>query len=204
MSLKLHHLNASRSQRLVWLLEELKVPHDIVHHKRDTQSNLAPASLLDIHPMGKSPLLEDDGLVIAETGAIAEYLMAKYDPDHKLHPRPDDKDFPKYIEWFHAAEGAPFLPFLLSVYVGQAETAGAQLEARISEEQLKAVKFMEKHLSENAYFGGDNFTAADCLMGFGLLFISMRPDFADYPAIKAWLENVQARPAFQRMLEVGV
>ena len=204
MSLKLHHLNASRSQRLVWLLEELKVPHDIVYHKRDTQSNLAPASLLDIHPMGKSPLLEDDGLVIAETGAIAEYLMAKYDPDHKLHPRPDDKDFPKYIEWIHAAEGAPFLPFLLSVYVGQAETAGAQLEARISEEQLKAVKFMEKHLSENAYFGGDNFTAADCLMGFGLLFISMRPDFADYPAIKAWLENVQARPAFQRVLEVGV
>ncbi|MDG1007881.1 MAG: glutathione S-transferase family protein [Alphaproteobacteria bacterium] len=204
MSLKLHHLNASRSQRLVWLLEELQVLHDIVHHKRDTQTNLAPASLLDIHPMGKSPLLEDDGLVIAETGAIAEYLMAKYDPDHKLHPRPDDKDFPKYIEWIHAAEGAPFLPFLLSVYVGQAETAGAQLEARISEEQLKAVKFMEKHLSENAYFGGDNFTAADCLMGFGLLFISMRPDFADYPAIKAWLENVQARPAFQRMLEVGV
>ncbi|NCF79886.1 MAG: glutathione S-transferase family protein, partial [Alphaproteobacteria bacterium] len=140
----------------------------------------------------------------AETGAIAEYLMAKYDPDHKLHPRSDDKDFPKYIEWIHAAEGAPFLPFLLSVYVGQAEAAGAQLEARISDEQLKAVKFMEKHLSENAYFGGDNFTAADCLMGFGLLFISMRPDFADYPAIKAWLENVQARPAFQRMLEVGV
>jgi glutathione S-transferase len=154
--------------------------------------------------MGKSPLLEDDGLVIAETGAIAEYLMAKYDPDHKLHPRADDKDFPKYIEWIHAAEGAPFLPFLLSVYVGQAETAGAQLEARISDEQLKAVKFMEKYLSESAYFGGDNFTAADCLMGFGLLFISMRPDFADYPAIKAWLENVQARPAFQRMLEVGV
>ena len=204
MSLKLHHLNASRSQRLVWLLEELQVPHDIVHHKRDTQTNLAPTSLLDIHPMGKSPLLEDDGLVIAETGAIAEYLMAKYDPDHKLHPRPDDKDFPKYIEWIHAAEGAPFLPFLLSVYVGQAETAGAQLEARISDEQLKAVKFMEKYLSESAYFGGDNFTAADCLMGFGLLFISMRPDFADYPAIKAWLENVQARPAFQRMLEVGV
>jgi glutathione S-transferase len=189
---------------LVWLLEELQVPHDIVHHKRDTQTNLAPTSLLDTHPMGKSPLLEDDGLVIAETGAIAEYLMAKYDPDHKLHPRADDKDFPKYIEWIHAAEGAPFLPFLLSVYVGQAETAGAQLEARISDEQLKAVKFMEKHLSENAYFGGDNFTAADCLMGFGLLFISMRPDFADYPAIKAWLENVQARPAFQRMLEVGV
>lgn len=204
MSLKLHHLNASRSQRLVWLLEELQVPHDIVHHKRDTQTNLAPTSLLDTHPMGKSPLLEDDGLVIAETGAIAEYLMAKYDPDHKLHPRADDKDFPKYIEWIHAAEGAPFLPFLLSVYVGQAETAGAQLEARISDEQLKAVKFMEKYLSESAYFGGDNFTAADCLMGFGLLFISMRPDFADYPAIKAWLENVQARPAFQRMLEVGV
>ena len=204
MSIKLHHLNASRSQRLVWLLEELQLAHEIVHYTRDTQTNLAPASLLEIHPMGKSPLLEDDGVVIAETGAIAEYLIGKYDPEHKLHPRADDKDFPKYLEWVHAAEGAPFLPFLLSVYVGQAETAGAALESRIAGEQLKAVKFMEKHLSKNAYFGGANFTAADCLMGFGLLFISMRPDFAEYPSIKAWLEKVQARPAFQRMLEVGI
>jgi glutathione S-transferase len=204
MSLKLHHLNASRSQRLVWLLEELELPHEIVHYTRDSETNLAPPSLLAVHPMGKSPLLEDDGVVIAETGAIAEYLLAKYDPDHKLHPRPQDKDFPKYLEWVHAAEGAPFLPFLLTVYMRLAEAAGPQMEARINDEQLKAVKFMEKHLSENAYFGGENFTASDCLMGFGLLFISMRPDFADYPSLKAWLDKVQTRPAFQRMLAVGI
>jgi glutathione S-transferase len=204
MSLKLHHLNASRSQRLVWLLEELEVPHEIVHYTRNTETNLAPESLLEVHPMGKSPLLEDDGVVIAETGAIAEYLVAKYDPDHKLHPRSDDEDFPKYIEWVHSAEGSPFLPFLMSVYIRVAEAEGSPLEARMNEEQLKAIRFMNQHLSENAYFGGKNFSAADCLMGFGLLFVSMRPDFGDYPAIKAWLEKVQERPAFQRMLAVGI
>lgn len=204
MALKLHHLNASRSQRLVWLLEELGVDHEIIHYTRHAETNLAPETLLEVHPMGKSPLLEDNGVVIAETGAIAEYLVAKYDPEHKLHPPIDDDDFPKYIEWIHAAEGAPFLPFLMTVYIRVAQAEGSMLETRMKEEQIKALGFIEKHLSENPYFGGQNFSAADCLMGFGVMFTSMREDFAQYKATQSWLTKVQARPAFQRMLEVGI
>jgi len=204
MSLKLHHLNASRSQRLVWLLEELGLDHEIIHYTRDSETNLAPDTLLKVHPMGKSPLLEDDGVVIAETGAIAEFLMAKYDPDHKLHPRADDADFPKYLEWVHAAEGAPFLPFLMTVYIRVARAEGTDLDTRMGAEQVKAISFINQHLSDNEYFGGSTFSAADCLMGFGILFMSMRSDFGDYPAIKTWLDKVQARPAFQRMLAVGI
>lgn len=204
MSIKLHHLNASRSQRLVWLLEELGVPHEIVHYTRHPETNLAPDSLLAVHPMGKSPLLEDDGVVIAETGAIAEYLVAKYDPEHKFHPKINDPDYAKYIEWIHGAEGAPFLPFLMTVYIRAAEAENTMLNTRMQAEQLKAIQFIERHLSENAYFGGQKFSAADCLMGFGVMFMSLRPDFVQYPAIKAWLDKVQAREAFQRMLAVGI
>ncbi len=204
MTIKLHHLNASRSQRLVWLLEELGVTHEIVHYTRHPETNLAPESLLEIHPMGKSPLLEDGDVVIAETGAIAEYLVAKYDPDHQLHPRVSDADFPKYIEWMHAAEGAPFLPFLMTVYIRVAQAEGSMLETRMQAEQVKAMAFIEQHLSQNDYFGGKNFSAADCLMGFGVMFMSMREDFANYPAMTAWLAKVQARPAFERMLAVGI
>jgi glutathione S-transferase len=204
MTLKLHHLNASRSQRLVWLLLELDVPHEVVHYARDENTNLAPKELLKLHPMGKSPLLEDDGLVIAETGAIAQYLLAKYDPDHKLHPRADDPEFAKYLEWVHAVEGSPFLPFLLTVYVSRAEVAGAELEGRIKEEQDKAAAFIEKHLSENAYFAGAHFSAADCLMGFAVMFMSAREGFDSCVATKAWLEKVQQRPSFHKMLETGI
>ena len=108
MTLKLHHLNASRSQRLVWLIEELGVPCQIVQHQRHPETSLAPEVLLQVHPLGKSPLLEDGGVVIAETGAIAEYLLARHDTDHALHPRADSADFPRYLEWIHSAEGAVF------------------------------------------------------------------------------------------------
>ncbi|MEL7452324.1 MAG: glutathione S-transferase N-terminal domain-containing protein, partial [Pseudomonadota bacterium] len=117
MSLKLHHLNASRSQRIVWLVEELGIECEIVHHTRDTTTRLAPADLLGIHPMGKSPLLEDGEIVIAETGAITEYLLGKFDTDFRLHPRASSPDFPRYLEWLHSAEGAVFLPGLFGFYL---------------------------------------------------------------------------------------
>jgi glutathione S-transferase len=204
MTIKLHHLNASRSQRLVWLLEELGLPHDIIHYTRNSETNLAPETLLDIHPLGKSPLLEDDQLVIAETGAIAEYLLAKYDPDHKLHPATTSPDFAKYIEWIHAAEGAPFLPFLLVVYLRAANAETSPLAPRLVQEQLKVIAFVEAHLSNNSYFAGDNFTAADCLMGFNIQNMSMHPGFNTSGATAAWLERVKQRPAYQRMLAVGI
>ena len=204
MSLKLHHLNASRSQRIVWLLEELGVPHEIVHHTRNTETNLAPPELLAIHPMGKSPLLEHDGVVIAETGAIAEYLVEKFDPDFKLHPRSDSADYPKYLEWIHSAEGAVFLPGLFGFYLMRSELTDTPLAAMMGSEQAKAMAHIEAHLSANAYFGGEAFSAADCLMGFQLNTAEAQGALDACPASRDWLEKIRARPAYQRMLNTGI
>lgn len=202
MTMKLHHLNASRSQRLVWLIEELGAPVEIVHHRRHPETNLAPSALIDVHPMGKSPLLEDGDAVIAETGAIAEYLLAKFDKDNKLHPKSDSPDYGRYLEWLHSAEGAPFLPGLMVFYLAGRGLGESDLAQYMMTEAAKATAHIEAHLSKHAYFAGDSFTAADCLMGFQVQNLALRGDVP--PAMKAWLEKVQARPAYQRMLEIGV
>ena len=204
MALKLHHLNASRSQRIVWLLLELGVPHEIVHHKRNETTRLAPPDLKKIHPLGKSPLLEDGDVVIAETGAIAEYLLAKFDTAHKLHPKPDSPDFPRYLEWIHSAEGAVFLPGLLTLYTGMAGITDGPVAQMIAGEREKVAAHIEAHLSKHAYFAGDTFTAADCLMGFQIVLSDAQGGRNNRPATKAWLDRVTARPAYQAMLAVGV
>ncbi len=202
MTLTLHHLNASRSQRIVWLLAELGVPHEIVNHTRDATTRLAPPVLLEIHPMGKSPLLEDGDVVIAETGAIAEYLVGRYDPDFRLHPRADSDDFPRYLEWVHAAEGAVFLPGLMRFYLAGAGLADQPLSQAMAAEQAKAARVIEQHLSKYPYFAGEAFSAADCLMGFQLQ--TAEAMGALPPASKAWLDKVRQRPAYQKMLDVGI
>lgn len=180
------------------------MPHEIVHHKRNPTTRLAPPDLLKIHPLGKSPLLEHDGIVVAETGAIAEYLLAKFDKDHKLHPKPDSADFPRYLEWLHAAEGAAFLPSLVTMYVGLAGVSEGAFVERMGQERDKAANLIEQHLSKHAYFAGDAFSAADCLMGFQIAGMGARGDLANRPATKAWLDKVSARPAYKAMLEVGI
>lgn len=202
MSLKLHHLNASRSQRLVWLMEELNIKYEVVHYQRDAETHLAPAELLNIHPMGKSPLLEHDAEIIAETGAIAEYLLAKFDTDHKLHPSADSPNFARYIEWVHAAEGAPFLPFLFAVYTNGYGHQGGPLDQKMETERVKAGKFIEAHLSQNEYFAGDAFTAADCLMGFNVAAALGTGKLG--PASAKWLEKVSQRQAYKNMIDVGI
>ncbi len=204
MTLKLHHLNASRSQRLVWLIEEIGVPCEIIHHQRHPETSLAPEVLLDVHPMGKSPLLEDGDIVIAETGAIAEYLLAKHDVEHRLHPRTQSADFPRYLEWLHSAEGAVFLPGLLSFYLNMAGLGDSGLAQRMAPEVAKAVMHIEGHLTRHAYFAGETFSAADCLMGFQIQSLETAGALGMMPKTAAWLETVRQRPAYQRMLEIGI
>jgi len=204
MTLKLHHLNASRSQRLVWLVEELGVPCEIVHYKRDEETGLGPVSLLERHPMGKFPLLEDDGVVIAETGAIAQYLLAKYDGEHRLHPRADSADFPRFLEWVHSAEGAVFLPGLMIFYLNNSGLGESELAKRMVPEMMKAAQHIEAHLSQHAYFAGGTFSAADCLMGFQIQSLKEAGVLTMMPKAAAWLAKVQERPAYQKMLEIGI
>lgn len=204
MALVLHHLNASRSQRIVWLLEELGTDYDLVSYARNAETHLAPPELLKFHPMGKSPLLETDEGIIAETGAIAEYLMARFDQERRLHPKSSSTDFPIYLEWLHSAEGAPFLPNLLSFYFQGAGLTETPLAQAMKAEQKKAANHIEKHLAAHPFFGGSQFSAADCLMGFNIQNAEMAGVLKERPASQAWLDKMRARPAYQKMLAIGI
>lgn len=202
--MKLHHLNASRSQRIVWLLEELGVEYALVRYNRDPQTRLAPDSLRDIHPMGKAPLLESDGHVIAESGAIAQYLLEKFDDGHRLHPAPGTPGHALYLEWMHAAEGAPFLPGLFLGYLAMSGLGDHGLGDYLRQEKDKATQCIESHLRDHAYFAGDAFSAADCMMGFQIKLAAEAGNLADGSATLDWFNRVSERPAYHRTLGVGV
>jgi len=203
MPVTLHHLELSRSERIIWLLEELGAEYELVRHKRDPQTRLASPVLLDIHPLGKAPLMSTEtGQVIAETGAIAQYLLEIHDPEFKLQPAPGTPERGAYLEWMHASEGAIFLPFLMSTYCQATGLEDSLLDQYMGAERAKVLAYLEAHLGENAYFAGDAFTAADCLMGFQLDAADARGVFSDTSPIKAWLGRVRARPAYQAMRAV--
>lgn len=203
MPVTLHHLELSRSERIIWLLEELNTSYEIKRYKRDPQVRLAPPELAEKHPLGKAPLLElEDGTVLAETGAIAQYLLDRFDPDHALHPAPDAPGRLKYLEWTHASEGAVFLPFLMSTYCEATGLKDSLLDQFMAGERAKAFAHIEHHLSQNDYFAGEQFSAADCLMGFQLDAISKRGGVKDGSALKAWLDRVQQRDAYKAMRKV--
>lgn len=202
MALTLHHLNFSRSERIIWLLEELGVSYQLKRYSRDVQTRLAPPELLDIHPMGKAPLLDHDGMILSESGAIALHLLEEFDLDHRLHPAPKAANRAVFLEWVHASEGAVFLPFLMNTYLtgtGLGDTVLAQLMAG---ERVKAVSTLEQHLGENPYFAGPAFTAADIMMGFQLEALDARGGVNDGSAITAWLGRVRAREGYQAMRKV--
>ena len=203
MAVALHHLELSRSERIIWLLEELGAPYELVRHKRDPQTRLAPADLLKVHPLGKAPLLvTEDGAVIAETGAIAQYLLERFDPDFTLQPAPDAPHRGRYLEWMHASEGAVFLPFLMRTYCEATGLTDSLLDQYMAGERAKALAHVEAHLGAHAFFAGEAFTAADCLMGFQLDAADARGVLDAASPVKGWLARVRARPAYQAMRQV--
>jgi glutathione S-transferase len=199
MSLVLHHLNRSRSERLIWLLEELGVDYELVRHKRDPQVNLAPAELVALHPMGKAPLLVHDGQVIAESGAIALHLLEAFDPDYRLHPAPGAPNRASFFEWLHGAEGAVFLPFLMNTYLSATGLKDSLLSQYMAGEREKALGAIEARLDASPYFAGDDFSAADIMMGFQLEAAEERGALPKTSPVHDWLERVRAREAHQSM-----
>jgi glutathione S-transferase len=202
MSLILHHLGQSRSERLIWLLEELNVAYELKRHSRDPQTRLAPAELGKLHPLGKAPLIEYDGRVMAESGAIALYLLEAFDPHHRLHPAPGAPDRSTFLEWVHASEGAVFLPFLMNTYLTATGLEDSLLAGYMAGERDKVLAYVEAHLSVNDWFAGDQFTAADILMGFQMEAAAARGVFKDDSPVHAWLARIHAREAHQRMRKI--
>ena len=202
MTLKVHHLNNSRSQRILWLLEELGVPYEIVQHQRDAVTNLAPPELLDIHPLGKSPVIEDKGQVVFESGAIVEYLCERHGGTHLVPARGTD-DHIRYLEWLHFAEGSAMLPFLLRLYTSRLGDAAAPLKPRIDEQLESHFKYIEDSLLPSGFFVGDGLTGADIMLSFPAeAAVKMGLAF-DKPKLTAYVANIHARPGYQAALAKG-
>lgn len=198
-----HHLNNSRSQRIIWLLEELGVEYEIKHYKRDETTNLAPAELKAIHPLGKSPVITDGDRVIAETGAIVEYLLRKYDTDGAFVPKTGSQDYIDYVHFMHYAEGSAMLPLLLALYTGLLGEAAAPLQPRILSEIKATLDYCEYQLIRSANFAGETLTGADFMMSFPLEAARARGRLTGFEACNDWIETLWKRPAYIRALEKG-
>lgn len=202
MMIKVHHLNNSRSQRILWLLEELATPYEIVKYQRDAVTNLAPPELKKIHPLGKSPVVEDGDQVIAESGAIIELLTKKYG-NGKLSPAEGTKAYDKYVEWLHFAEGSAMLPLMLSLYTSRLGEAAAPLGPRITSEIDNHFSYMNNAIKKGGYLLGPDFSAADIQNSFTLEAGKLRGFLANYPNLLDLLARLQARPAYKTALEKG-
>ena len=195
-----HHLNDSRSQRVLWLLEELGVAYDIRHYARNATTRLAPPELQAVHPLGKSPVLEADGLKLIESGAIVDYLIRRHGGG-QFRPAPDTADFESYQQWLHYAEGSAMLPLMLRLYVSRLGDAGAPLSPRIDSELANHLGFVDRALAGRDWLLGDTLSGADVQMSFvGEAARGLR---AGYPNIDAWVRRFQQRPAYRRALERG-
>lgn len=215
--MKLHHLNNSRSQRILWLLEELEVPYELVCHQRNSETLLAPPELQQVHPLGKAPVLEDGQQVLAESALIIEYLVSRYG-EGRFVPATDSDEYWTCRYWLHYAEGS-LMPFLLlALVMNKVKTTPMPflvkpVAARIADGVMtrfvrpnldRHLSWVEQHLTNRIWFASDEPTMADFQMSFPLEAALSRTASADqYPAIAGWLKRVHARPAWKRAEQKG-
>jgi glutathione S-transferase len=200
--LKVHHLNNSRSQRILWLLEELGVAYEIVPYQRDAVTNLAPPELKAVHPLGKSPVITDGPHTIAESGAAVEYLVERYGAD-TLRPDPASADYWRYVEWLHYAEGSAMLPLMMNLYVMRLGEAGAPLHERISSEIDNNLTYVAGALGGRPFLMGEALTGADIQVSFVAEVARAFGRLAPYPNLAAYVDRLQARPAYRRAIDKG-
>ncbi|MDB5654581.1 MAG: glutathione S-transferase [Tardiphaga sp.] len=200
--LTLHHLNDSRSQRIVWLLEELGANYELRRYQRDPVTRLAPPELEAVHPLGKAPFLEDGDIRIAESGAMVDYLIRHYG-NGALRPQEGAAGFEAYLEWLHYAEGSAMLPLMMHLYVSRLKEAGTPLQPRIDGEMARHLGYIENALQGRHFFVGDSLTGADIQMSFVAEVANSFKRLGPYPNLAGWIARMHARPAFQRSIEKG-
>ncbi len=200
----LHHLNDSRSQRVLWMLEELGIDYDLVEYQRNSATNYAPPELKKIHPLGKSPVIVDGKFVIAESATIIEYLARKYGKG-ELAPEPDvdSQEYIDFLHWMNYSEGSGMLPLMLKLYVGRLGDAGKPLWERINSELRNHFTYMSDALGDDDWFVANRFSAADVQLSFVVEAGAMRGPVADYANLVRYKERFQTRPAYRRALERG-
>ncbi len=213
-----HHLENSRSQRVLWLLEELGLPYEVKRYARDPKTMLAPPELAQVHPLGKSPVITDDGLVVAESGAIVEYLVDTYGGSLGLKPSAGTPAHRQYVYWLHFAEGTAMPPLVMKLVFDRivstpmpffAKPIARAIAAKVNDSFIgpnlaRQFDFMEAELGRSAWFAGDDFSAADIQMSFPVEASALRAGLdSSRPKLMTFLKKIHARPAFRRALERG-
>ena len=204
--LTLHHLNDSRSQRILWLLEELGTPYEMKRYQRNAETRLAPPELKQVHPLGKSPVITDGDVRIAESAAIVDYVIRRYGQGNgkpAMMPAPDSAEFEAYNEWLHYSEGSAMLPLMLNLYVSRLKEAGSPLHPRIESEIANHLGYIEGALGKREFFVGPSLSGADIQMSFVAEVARSFGKLAAYPNFAAWLTRMHARPAFKRSVDQG-
>jgi glutathione S-transferase len=211
-----HHLNNSRSQRVLWLLEELALAYDIRHYQRNATTNLAPPELMQVHPLGKSPVITDGDVTVAETGAIIEYLVDR--AGGKLRPAAGTPEHRRYTYWMHFAEGSAMPPLVMTLVLGRIRNikkpffvapiarriADGVLDSFVSPNIQRQLKFLESELATRPWFAGQQFSAADVQMSFPLEVAAVRGGLdSAFPKLSEWLARIHARPAYLTALKRG-
>ncbi|AKF11386.1 glutathione S-transferase [Sandaracinus amylolyticus] len=211
-----HHLDDSRSQRVLWMLEELGVPYEIQRHQRDPKTMLAPAELRRVHPLGKAPVITDEGVTIAESGAILEYLVDRYG-EGRLRPARGTPDAMRFTYWMHFAEGSAMPPLLVKLILDRIREApmpflAKPIARRIADQVEQAyvepnvrrmLDFMESELALRTWFAGDEMSAADVQMSFPVEAAAQRFSLERHPKLRAFLDRIHTRPAYRRAIERG-
>lgn len=212
----IHHLENSRSQRVLWLLEEMGLPYEIKHYKRDPKTMLAPPELRQVHPLGKSPVISDGDTVVAESGTIIEYLVEKHG-DGSLKLTADDPHWLDYLYWLHYAEGSLMPLLVMKLVVGKVPSQPMPFFAKPIARKITAgliggfidprlknqLAVIEAHLEKHTWFAGEELTAADIQMSFPMQAAAKRADLSKLPKIGEFVARLEARPAYQRALERG-
>ena len=198
--LKLHHLRVGRSIFTVWLLEELGADYEMEIYDRNEMGR-APPELKQAHPLGKSPVIDDDGFVLAESGAIALYLLDKFDPENRLGPPSDAKQRAEWMQWLMYTEASAFAPMLMKLLLSRADDKPPVFDMFATGEVALQLGYIEARLSDRDYVMGDAFSAPDIGMTYIAEMAQRLGELAPYPKLAAYLERNKARPAFQRALE---
>jgi len=200
--IQIHHLNNSRSQRILWLLEELGVDYEVVKYERDSETNLAPQSLESVHPLGKSPVVVDGDDVVIESGAIVEYLARRYGGG-RLMPAEGTPEALRHLQLMHYAEGSAALPLMLKLYTGRLGEAAAPLQPRIEGEIERHIGYLEGLLEGRDWFVADDLTAADIQLSFVIQAARMLYGMEKFPNLAGYLDRIAKRPAYQKAIERG-
>ena len=200
--IRLHHLNQSRSLRILWLLEELGVPYEIISHQRDADTHLAPDSLKAVHPLGKSPVIEMDGQIYAESGAITELLIERFAPE-RLRPATDSSDYGYYLQWIDFAESSLMLPLMLELFTKKAGIDDNEfLNGYIDTEKTRLFEYLDASVEGKSFIVGDKLSGADFMLSFDLIILAKRQKLDAYPHIKQYAEQLANLDSYQRAMQL--